>query len=140
MRSAAIITATFIALGLAACGDDDDKRATTTTATVVAAAGDAGRYCTIARQLDTEGEKFFAGLGEDASPKQYEAAERRFVERYADTLSELERVAPAEIRSDVAVLLAGQRERAGLTTTTTPEAQSSASEKRVQAYEKRSCA
>jgi len=38
------------------------------------------------------------------------------------------------------VLLAGQRERAGLTTTTTPEAQSSASEKRVQAYEQRSCA
>lgn len=139
MRRAAIITATVIALGLAACGDDDDKRAATTT-TPAAASGDTERYCTIVRRLDTEGEKFFAGLGEDASPKQYEAAERRFVERYADTLSELERVAPAEIRSDVAVLLAGQRERAGLTTTTTPEAQSSASEERVQAYEKRNCA
>lgn len=138
MRSAAIFTATVIALGLAACGDDDTP-ATPTTATVASAAGDAERYCAIVRELDTAGGKFFAGLGEDATPKQFEAAERRFVVRYAGTLAELERVAPAEIRSDVAVLVAGQRERAGLTTTTTPEAQSSAAEKRVQAYEKRGC-
>ena len=139
MRRAAIITATLIALGLAACGDDEDTQAGATTATAVAAAGDPDRYCQIVRELDTSGEDFFAGLGEDSSPEEYEAAERRFVERYSDTLEELERVAPSQIRSDVAVLLAGQRERAGLSTTTTPESKSSASEKRVQAYEKRNC-
>ena len=138
MRLAALMTATIIALGLAACGDDDDKTAAATTATVAAAA-DPDRYCEIVRDLDASGEDFFKSLGEDSSPQEYEAAERRFVEQYSDTLDELGRVAPQEIRADVAVLLAGQRERAGLSTATTPEAKASASETRVQAYEERNC-
>lgn len=140
MRRRAIIIATVGVLGLAACGDDDDdETAATTTTTAVAAAGDPDRYCAIVRGLDKSGEDFFANLDENSSPEEYEAAERRFLERYSDRLEELRRVAPRAIRSDVAVLLAGQRERAGLSTTTTPESQSSASEKRVQAYEQRNC-
>lgn len=140
MRHAAIVTATVLALVLAACGEDDDKAGTTnTTTTAAAAAGDVDRYCALVRRLDSSGEDFFADLDENSSPVEYEAAERRFVERYADTFDELQRVAPSQIRSDVAVLLAGQRERAGLSTTTTPESQTAASEKRIQAFEKRNC-
>lgn len=86
------------------------------------------------------GGKFFAGLGEDARPEEFEAAERRFVERSAGRLDELERVAPREIQGDVRKLLAGQRQRAGLeTSVAVDEAQASAAEERVKAYEKRAC-
>jgi len=130
-----------LTLTLAACGDDDsDSGATTATATVAAATADADRYCALTRELDTEGEKFFSGLGEDASPKQYEAAERRFITRFTRELEELEQVAPQQIKRDVGTLLAGQRERAGLpSTTTVPESEGSAAESRIQAWEKRNC-
>lgn len=140
MRRTALITATVVALGLAACGGDDIDRSATTNATTAAGAGDVDRYCALARELDADGEKFFAGLGENASAKEFEAAERRFVERSAKKLDELQRVAPPEINADVATLLAGKRERAGLQTATqVDESESSAAETRVRAFEKRSC-
>ena len=136
-----IITVTIAAaLSLAACGDDgDDSRATTAPATT-AATGNADRYCALTRELDAEGEKFFAGLGRDATPKQFEAAERRFLERHADDLAELRGAAPAEIKADVEKLLAGMQERAGMEPdVAVTEARSSAAETRIRAFEKRNC-
>ncbi len=141
LRRSIITLAALAALALVACGDDSDEGAAseTTTATV-AAAGDVDRYCALTRELDAEGEKFFAGLGEDASPTQYEAAERRFIEAHSADLDELGRVAPAAIGSDVQKMFAGMRERAGLRPAiAVSEAQASAAEERIQAFEKQRC-
>ena len=142
MRRPVVIVAAVMTLALAACGDDDeDTAAGGSTATVAAAAAaDPDRYCALTRELDAEGERFFAGLGEDAKPEEYEAAERRFVTRFAGKLEELEQAAPQEIKRDVATLLTGQRERAGLPTATkVEESEGTAAETRIQAWEKRKC-
>lgn len=141
LRRSIITVAVLAALALVACGDDSDEGAGNepTTATV-ATAGDVERYCALTRELDAEGEQFFAGLGRDASPAQYEAAERRFIEAHSADLDELGRVAPSAIKSDVQKLFAGMRERAGLQPAIeVSEAQASAAEARIQAFEKRSC-
>lgn len=136
-RTSLVAVALVALLGLAACGaDDNDEPATATPSS----AEDRDRYCALTRELDADGEKFFAGLGRDASPKEFEAAERRFVEDSSARLDELQRVAPRQIAADVAKLLAGMRQRAGLQPTiTVSEAQASAADERVQAYEKRNC-
>lgn len=141
MRHSALIIAAIATLVLAACGDDDtDTGGSSPTTTVAAAAGDAERYCALTRELDREGEQFFASLGEDARPEEYEAAERRFITRFAGKLAELEQAAPREIDDDVDTLLAGQRRRAGLPTPTrVDEAASSAAEERIRAWEQRTC-
>ena len=138
LRPSVIAVVLVSLLGVSACGDDDDT-ATTPPATV-AAAGDVDRYCALTRRLDTEGQRFFAGLDEDSSEAQFKAAERRSVEHFADEFAELEQVAPREIRADVPKLLAGLYERAGLRPKIeVTEAESSAAEKRVKAYERRNC-
>lgn len=141
MRRPAIIVATVLTLALAACGEDDeDATAGSQTSTVTAAAANPDRYCDLTRELDAEGEQFFAGLGEDAKPEEYEAAERRFVTRFAGKLEELEQAAPQEIKRDVGTLLAGQRDRAGLPTATkVEESEGAAAETRIRAWEKRNC-
>ena len=140
MRRSAVILAA-VAIVLAACGDDDNatEASSTTSSVAAAAAGDPDRYCALTRELDREGEQFFAGLGEDARPEEYEAAERRFITRFAGKLEELERAAPAELERDVATLLAGQRQRAGLASATVDESEGSAAETRIRAWEKRNC-
>lgn len=133
-----ITTAVVAAVSLAACGDDnngvsDRKPVTATT-------GDAERYCALTRQLDAAGETFFAELGQDASPAEYAAAERRFIVRHAGKLAELERAAPPQIKADVATQLAAMRQRGGLTTPTeVTQSEASAAEKRTRAFEQRSC-
>ncbi len=139
MLRRSIIAITIVAvLGLGACGDDDQGQ--DEAGATVTAAGDVDRYCALTRRLDAEGEKFFAGLGEDARPEQYEAAERRFVEAHTGDLDELARVAPRAIEADVQKLFAGMRQRAGLKPAiAVSEAQASAAEERIRAFEKRSC-
>lgn len=142
MRRPVVITATIVtlALALAACGDDDENTDAASTTATVAAAADPDRYCALTRELDAEGEQFFAGLGEDARPEEYEAAERRFVARFAGRFEELEQAAPQEIKRDVGTLLAGQRQRAGLPTATkVDESEGEAAETRIRAWEKRNC-
>ena len=125
-------------LGIAACGEDDNDDTGGQPAATVAA--DPARYCALTRELDADGEKFFAGLGRDAAPKEFEAAERRFIEASQPKLDELRRVAPRPIADDVQKLLAGMQERAGLKPAVTgSEAQAAAAEKRIQAYEQRTC-
>ncbi len=141
MRRPTIIVATVLTLALAACGDDEttDSGRSTATATVAAAA-DPDRYCALAGELDAEGEQFFAGLGQDAKPEEYESAERRFITRFAGKIQELEQAAPQEIKRDVGTLLAGQRKRAGLPTATkVEESEGAAAETRTKAWEKRNC-
>ena len=130
-----LITAIVLAtVALAACGDTAQPSA---RATATPPAGDAERYCALSREMDAAGTKFFARLErkENATAEDYEAAERRFVERFAPQFDAIETAAPAEIRDDVAILLAGQRQRAGLG----GSVDAGAAEKRVQAYEKRHC-
>jgi hypothetical protein len=90
--------------------------------------------------MDAAGTKFFARLErkENATAEDYEAAERRFVERFAPQFEAIETAAQAAIRDDIAILLAGQRQRAGLGGSI-DEAEAGAAEKRVRAYEKRHC-
>ncbi len=142
LRRSIITVALLAAIALVACGDDggDEGAGREAAAATVAAGGDVERYCALTRELDAEGEAFFADLGEDARPEQYEAAERRFIETHSDDLEELGRVAPSAIRTDVQRLFAGMRERAGLPPAIeVSEAQASAAEERIQAFEKRSC-
>jgi hypothetical protein len=90
--------------------------------------------------MDTAGSKLFARVERDknATAKDFEAAERRFVRRFASQLQEIERAAPTAIRADVHVLITGLRERAGLGGSV-DAAQAGAAEKRVEAFEKRRC-
>ena len=142
LRRSIITVAVVAALALVACGDDarDEGAGSKATTATVAAAGDVERYCALTRELDAEGEAFFADLGEDARPEQYEAAERRFIETHSDDLDELGSVAPNAIEADVHKLFAGMRERAGLQPAIeVSEAQASAAEERIQAFEQRNC-
>jgi hypothetical protein len=127
------------ALAFAACGEDDSAP-TTARATATPSAGDAERYCALTRAMDAAGEKFFAALERDkqATPQDYEAAERTFVERFAQEFETIEAAAPAQIRTDVGLLLAGQRRRAGLGGSV-DEAQVGAAERRILRYERRNC-
>ncbi len=139
-RTTLIAIAVAALPGLAACGDDDSGgSAATQTTTVVAQ--DPVRFCALTRELDASGETFFAKLGRDATPKEFEAAERRFVEQSGAKLDALRQAAPRQIAADVEKLLAGMQKRAGLKPAiAVTEAQSSAAEARIQAYEKRNCA
>lgn len=131
------LAALIALLGLAACGGDDNDE---TTSRAAAAGPDVGRYCQLVKELDAKGEEHFASLGEDATPEEFQAAERRFVERYQPDLDELQRVAPIEIKADAEKLLAAMRQRAGLTTTTeVDEREAAAVEKRIQTFEAREC-
>lgn len=139
VRTSLIAVALVALLGLAACGDDDSDNRDDRPA-AAAAAPDPGRYCALTRRLDADGEKFFAGLGRDATPEDYAAAERRFIEQSSPQLAELQRVAPTQIAADVRKLLAGMQQRAGLKPAIeVSEAQASAAEQRITAYEKRAC-
>ncbi len=131
--TASLLTA--LVVGLGACGGDDDRPARTP---IAASTPSADRYCALTRELDAAGEQVFGELGGDAGPEEYEATERDFVERFDGKLDELERAAPAEIRSDAQTLLAAQRGRAGLGEQVDEKA-ATAAEKRLRAYEKRHC-
>lgn len=91
--------------------------------------------------MDKAGTEFFAKLeaDESASEADYEKAERDFLRRYAAQFAEVAQLAPPEIKSEITLILKAQRERSGLETTKTPEAATTAAEKRVRAFEKREC-
>lgn len=141
LRRSTTTLALVTTLALAACGGDDqsgDTRAATTTS--AAATQNTQRYCQLTRDLDAAGEDFFADLGEDAKPEEFEAAERRFVERYGDELEVIRAAAPPEIRDDVQKVLIGMRQRAGLKTPVeVSEAEVEAADERVRAFEERAC-
>jgi hypothetical protein len=135
-----IAIATVLTVALAACGEEDEPSTTSARATATPAAGGPERYCALTREMDAAGTRFFARLEakENATAADFEAAERRFVERFAPQFEEIERAAPDAIRPDVHILLAGQRARAGLGSAVS-EAEASAAEKRVLRFERRRC-
>ena len=142
LRRSTTTVALVTTLALAACGGDeepgDTRAATTTSATPTQ---NTQRYCQMVDEFDAAGEDFFAGLGEDSKPEEFEAAERRFVERYADELQALREAAPTEISDDVGKVLIGMRQRAGLETPVElGEAEVDAADERVRAFEERACA
>lgn len=140
LRSSLIALALCALSGLAACGGDDGTEGTAKAPT--AGAGDVERYCALTRELDAAGAKFFARVERDnnAGPKQFEIAERRFLERFAGKLEEIERNAPRKIGADVRKILASQQQRAGLESDVKiDQSAASAAEERVRVYEKRNC-
>lgn len=122
-------------LVLVACGSEDAPPQTSAKET-----GDPERYCALTREMDAAGSKFFARVERKENPTaaDFEAAERRFVRRFAPQFEEIERAAPAEIRDDVPIQLASQRARAGLSGAV-DEAEASVAEERIQRYERREC-
>ena len=74
----------------------------------------------------------------DATPKDFQAAERQLVDENEDSLDELQEVAPAEIKNDVAILVHALRARAGLEAEVPPDAE--AAETRITKFEKQNCA
>lgn len=140
LRLSIAVAALVALLGLAACGGDDPEDGGSAARAI--AAGDVERYCALTKRLDAAGEEDFRVLEEqDASPEEFQAAERRFIERHARELEELRGVAPARLKPDVDTLLAAMRQRAGLKAPTeVGESKASAAEGRIQAFEERECA
>ena len=141
LRRTTTTVALITTLALVACGGEeepgDTRAATNKSAT---ATQNTQRYCQKVAQFDAAGEEFFAGLGEDSTPEEFEAAERRFVERYDDELEALRATAPPEVRDDVQKILIGMRQRAGLETPVElSEAEADAADERVRAFEERAC-
>jgi hypothetical protein len=136
LRSTTVAALTIAVFASTACGDDDTPPAQPKSA------GNVERYCELTREMDAAGEKFFAELerDENATPADYEAAEREFIQAHARQFDAVERLAPPTIKSDVRTLLEGQRVRAGLAPAgAVDEAEASAAEERVMAFERRSC-
>jgi hypothetical protein len=129
-----IVMVAAVALVGFGCGDDDgDEGAAHATASVE-------RYCELTRELDRAGTQIFEDLEKDpdATRKDYEAAERQLVEENGESLEEIQEVAPAEIKDDVAILVEALRARAGLDAEVQPEA--GAAETRIDKFEKPNCA
>lgn len=127
-----VIVAAVAVVGFG-CGDDDrDEGAPDATASVE-------RYCELTRELDRAGGEMFEDLEKDpdASRKDFEAAERQLVQENEQSLEELQDVASAEIKDDVAILVEALRARAGLEAEVPPDAE--AAETRVTKFEKQNC-
>ena len=115
------------------CGDDDgDDGAPAATASVE-------RYCELTRELDQAGGKVFEELEKDpdATPKDFQAAERQLVEDNEESLDELQEVAPVAIKDDVASLVHALNARAGLEAKVPQDAD--AAETRITKFEKQNC-
>jgi hypothetical protein len=136
LRPAIVLVLAAAALGIGACGSDDDDQDGPERA-----AGDPARYCALVAALDRRGQRVFAALerDDDASPAEFEAAERRFVTEAANDLAALRRAAPAALRDDVATFVEAMRGRGGLDDAPPSEARASAAEKRLRAYDERTC-
>jgi hypothetical protein len=122
-----VITA-VLAVG---CGDDDDDQT---------AAADLERFCALSEELDRAGADAFRELEQDpdATPEDFEAAERELVESHEAQIDELQEVAPPEIAEDARTLAEALRARAGLGAKV-DEGEAEAAEQRVQRFEKQNC-
>ena len=114
------------------CGDDDGDGAPAATASVE-------RYCELTRELDRAGGRTFEELEKDpeATPKDFQAAERQLVEDNEESLEELQEVAPVAIKDDVASLVHALSVRAGLEDKVPQDAE--AAETRITKFEKQNC-
>ncbi len=134
------LLAVAVWLGAGCGGDDSDPEdADSAPAAEGAPAPDLNHYCELVAQLSRAGEELFAEVESDpnAAAEEFEAAELELVETQAETLTDLQSVAPSEISADVELVVRSLRARAGLE----EQAPSGAgeAEKRVRAFEKRNC-
>ena len=129
-----VVIVAAVALVGFGCGDDDGNEG------APAATVSVERYCELTRELDRAGGEIFEELEKDpdASPKDFEAAERQMVEQNEGSLEELQQVVPDEIKDDVAILVEALRARAGLEGEVSPDA--GAAETRIDKFEKQNCA
>ncbi len=134
-RPGALLALVASALLLAAGCDDDDNGEEGDVA-----GPDLERYCELSTELDRAGSATFEKLEADpkATEKDFETAEREFVESHQVELDEIQQVAPEEISEDVKTVVDGLRARAGLGPEVA-EADQTAAEKRIQAFEKQNC-
>lgn len=121
-RIAAVLLCGMLAAGLAACGDDDDDddvAADDTTETTAAdesgdegdGEGDLAAYCENVLEVETAGEPDIDF--ETAAPEQIAEAAKAFAqEKMVDPAHAAGEAAPAEIREDVALLVAAVDELA----------------------------
>ena len=125
-----------VAGALGACGGGDDSSSTTTTS-----AADLDRFCAAIGELDAASNKIFAQLrqGGQISSDQLAAAEKKFLQQNADTVQELEQVAPEEIRADLATSIEASRVRAGLASGGPTAAEETAAAQHVREFRKQNC-
>ncbi len=100
---------------------------------------DAERFCTITTRLEAAGQEAFAGLGRNASPAEYKAAERAFVLDNAAMLDQLVVAAPATLAPHVETMLTAMRQRGGLADGHVEQQEAANAEKHILAFEKSHC-
>ena len=126
-----------VAGALGACGGGGDDSSSTTTTS----AADLDRFCAAIGELDAASNKIFAQLrqGGQISSDQLAAAEKKFLQQNADTVQELEQVAPEEIRADLATSIEASRVRAGLASGGPTAAEETAAAQHVREFRKQNC-
>ena len=149
MRSTRILLVPVVLALATACADDSSSSRSTATGNQSPAAAettavtsetyDPQPYCRTTRRLEKAGEQAFAGLGRNATPADYEAAERSFILDNADLLDELVATAPADLTDDVETFLAAMRQRGGLEDGGVTQREATKAEKNVLAFEEQRC-
>jgi hypothetical protein len=102
------------------------------------APGDVTRYCSLVAEVNNIGERVFADMPEDAPPTEVGRRQGLLVEQAAAQLGEMQQVAPAQIRSDVAVFLTDLRARTTALQGPDPAA-AQAAEERIRNFEAQNC-
>ncbi len=149
MRPTRILLVPVVLALATACADDSSSSRGTATANQSPAAAEATAltpeeydpqpYCQATRRLEKAGEQAFAGLGRNATPADYEAAERSFILDNADLLEELVATAPADLTDDVETFLAAMRQRGGLEDSGVTQRQATKAENELLAFEEQRC-
>lgn len=142
-QSVAAIMVAGLAVSAVGCGSADTPQASTARpakATQAAPDGDPDRYCRLVNQLETRGQKAFAGLGRDAAPADYRRAERRFVQANSELLDSLEPAVPEQLRDDIRTFVTAMRQRGGLEQAgTVTQRDASQAERALLEYERGAC-
>ena len=150
MRPKRLLVVAGALLLSAACANDTSSSTTSaegttsvsTTAESTARAsqpGDPDRYCRVTQRLEAAGKRAFGDVGRDASPADYEAAERAFVLDNAALLDELIGAAPATLTPHVDTMLTAMRQRGGLVDGRVKQQDAAAAETQLLAFEKKHC-
>jgi hypothetical protein len=102
------------AFGLAACGGGSDTTTASAGDSSTASNPDLSRWCELVTELDAKSAAVFNELGKDGVPSNDElaAAQLQVLTDNADLITELQTVAPTEIRDDFQVSLDSARQRA----------------------------
>jgi hypothetical protein len=128
------------ALALAACGGDDTTTASAGGSTT-AANPDLSRWCELVTELDAKSAAIFNELGKDGVPSNDElaAAQLQVLTENADLITELQSVAPTEIKDDFDISLASARQRAEAADPSEPPKSVADANLRLQQFRTKNC-